>query len=292
MQYFSLSQSDQIRQLIVGCGQQANRLSTKEFQVFEKGADDYVTTVDRALDLELTHGFATLFPEDGIISEENPQSRQIFHAEHANVWVIDPIDGTEDFIQREPYYAVMVGLLHRYTPLAGWIYAPALEMLYCGGQDWGVFQASAQQSLQAIPLREPQLSQTEPIPFILSHKDQRRFGAAITQYMPNAQFYALGSFGLKVMEVVLGRAGLYLYLNRRVKLWDTAGPLAIAQAAGLICCDLEGNPIGFDPGFLDQETLTHHQMILVGWPSWVQQFRPLLKRAVAEVLSNPGLNDE
>lgn len=286
MQHFSVAQANQIQDLIIHSGQQAKRLSNKQFQIFEKGSDDYVTSVDQALDIELAHGFSEFFPADEVISEENAQSRQGFStANHHRYWLIDPIDGTEDFMHHRPYYAVMVGLLEQHQPQAGWIYAPAFDQFFCGGVDWGLFQGSSDRALAPLSPTEPDWG-SDAFPFLLSHKDQRRFGAAIQQQIPKAQFYSLGSFGLKVMEVVLGRAGLYLYLNGRVKLWDTTGPVAIARAAGLVCCDLNGKPLAFDPSAIEPDTLIHRQPILIGWPSYVQRFRPLLQQAVAEILAN------
>uniref|UniRef100_A0ACD5GPR5 Uncharacterized protein n=1 Tax=Desertifilum tharense IPPAS B-1220 TaxID=1781255 RepID=A0ACD5GPR5_9CYAN len=66
------------------------------------------------------------------------------------------------------------------------------------------------------------------------------------------------------MEVVCGRAGLYVYLNGRVKLWDTVELVAIAKAAGLVCCDLEGNPLSFHPDAIHPDTLAHYQPIIIG----------------------------
>ena len=74
------------------------------------------------------------------------------------------------------------------------------------------------------------------------------------------------------MEVVQGRASAYIYLNRRVKLWDTVGPLAIARAAGLICCDLEGREIGFTYEDIDSEKLTHNQLIVIGWSKFIDEY--------------------
>jgi len=74
MTFFAPDQLQKIRSLIRDCGLQAKHMSTEQFQVFEKGKDDYVTPIDRALDQRLTAGFAELFPQDGVITEENAQS--------------------------------------------------------------------------------------------------------------------------------------------------------------------------------------------------------------------------
>jgi 3'(2'), 5'-bisphosphate nucleotidase len=117
---------------------------------------------------------------------------------------------------------------------------------------------------------------------IVSKKDDLAYGDAIRAAVPNVEFYSLGSFGLKVMEVVQGRASAYIYLNRRVKLWDTVGPLAIAQAAGLVCCDLTGRQIGFGYDDIDPEKLTHNQVVVIGWSKFIDAYL----EAIAQELSN------
>jgi 3'(2'), 5'-bisphosphate nucleotidase len=270
----------QIRQVLRDCGLQAEQMAKKGFEVSQKGPEDYVTSIDAALDRQLLTAFSLLFPEDGVITEENAESRRQFQADYARLWCIDPLDGTEEFIQKQREYAVMVGLLQDYQPIAGWIYSPTEAVLYYGGPTWGLFQTLADQPPTALlPVPAPVPSPT-CCPIIIGHRDQTRYGAAIARQIPAAQFYCLGSFGLKVMEVVLGRAGLYLYFNGRVKLWDTTGPLALAQTAGLVCCDLEGNSIGFSPATVDSGTLVHHQPIIVGWHHYVEQFLPRIRQAV------------
>ncbi|XHX78097.1 MAG: 3'(2'),5'-bisphosphate nucleotidase CysQ [Stenomitos frigidus ULC029] len=279
-----------IRQLLRSCGQYAKQMADSQFEVFEKGPDDYVTSIDAALDQKLAAAFTTMFPEDGVITEEDAQSRQRFHASYSRLWCIDPIDGTEDFIHRKRDYAVMVGLLQNQQPIAGWLYAPAYDQLYYGGPDWGLFQAAADAQPETLIATEPAPPTTGFCPVLIGHRDQAQFGSAIAQLIPEAQFYSLGSFGLKVVDVVLGRAGLYLYFNGRVKLWDTVGPLALAKAAGLVCCDLEGRSLGFSPDDVNGETLAHNQPILVGWSDYIERLRPKLKAAVEAVAQNlkPG----
>lgn len=276
------------------CGQQALQMATEKFQVYEKGLNDYVTNVDRALDIQLTTGLNQLFWQDGVISEENDQSWQQFcvaqensHESGDRLWFVDPIDGTDDFINGKPHYSVMIGTLEGHTPTAGWVYAPAFDQLVYGGQSLGLFQVEGdplrvsqgvRPPTPLIPTR-PDLSNTY-CPILIGYKDQSRYGAAITQLIPEVQFDSIGSFGLKVLQVIRGQAGLYVYLNGRVKLWDTVGPLALAQAAGLVCCDLEGNPLKFTPDSIDAKTLAHHQPIVVGWSHYVEKLRSRLQEAV------------
>ncbi|WP_008307732.1 3'(2'),5'-bisphosphate nucleotidase CysQ [Leptolyngbya sp. PCC 6406] len=283
------------------CGQQAREAATQAFEVFEKGVEDYVTTVDRVLDQVLAAAFATQFPQDSIITEENQGSAAAFQRNRdgqglvqrgdgqepvqgdERIWLIDPIDGTEDFIHHGENYAVMVGLLAADRPQAGWIYGPAHQHLYWGGPGWGLFQLGPQgETLPLVPCSPPDPT-AATCPLVLGTRDQRRFGTAIAQYAPQLRPYALGSYGLKVMEVIKGQSGLYVYCNGRVKLWDTTGPLALALAAGLVCCDLDGIPIRFDATSIYPLSLIHRQPILVGWPSYIERFREPIRQAVQAV---------
>jgi 3'(2'), 5'-bisphosphate nucleotidase len=283
----------QIRQIMRDCGQQAVQMAKSGFEVFQKGPEDYVTTIDQALDQQLAAAFAHLFPRDSVITEENAQSLTQFTQPQfvqssgesglRRMWCIDPIDGTEDFINGRIHYAVMAGALQGAQPQLGWIYAPAYDQMYCGGARWGVFQAAGDRTLQPIALHAPDPPRHGFCPVLIGHRDRKHYGEAVARYIPNVQFYSVGSFGLKVMEVVQGRAGLYMYFNGRVKLWDTVGPLAIAQAAGLTCCDLAGNPIRFDADAIDLATLAHKQSILIGWDSYLEPLLPKLQKAIASV---------
>jgi 3'(2'), 5'-bisphosphate nucleotidase len=280
MKYLTPQQNQTIQQLLRSCGQQVETMAAETFEVFQKGVNDYVTSIDQMLDRYLLSAFSDLFPQDTIITEENPESQQAFRLNPRRAWMIDPLDGTEEFIQRGADYAVMVGLLQEARPVAGWVYAPTRDRVVYGGTEWGLFSCQKDEGPQTLAVIEPPPPTPDFCPLIIGSRDRRNFGSAIAQLIPEGQFYSLGSFGLKVLEVIEGRAGLYLYLNGRVKLWDTTGPLALAQAAGLTCCDLMGEPIQFTPDAVNLETLAHYQPIVVGWPTYVEALRSKIAAAV------------
>ncbi|MEO0377593.1 MAG: inositol monophosphatase family protein [Cyanobacteria bacterium P01_A01_bin.17] len=277
----SAEQAQLIRTLLRQVGQQAKRMATQPFDVSAKGPEDFVTSVDRALDRQLSTQFRTWFPDDGLITEENAQSVQAFRQSHMRLWLIDPIDGTEDFMHGRPNYAVMVGLLQNNQPTAGWVYSPARDQLYWGGPNWGLFQTSGPKPVQPLLAQPPPPPSPDFCPIMIGERDRKNYGTVLKRQIPAAQFQGLGSFGLKVMEVIQGRAGLYLYLNGRVKLWDTTGPLALARAAGLVCCDLEGKALQFTADQLNLDTLAHQQAILVAWPHYFEALQQPIQAAVS-----------
>ncbi len=286
MYYFSPEQDRQLCTLLRSLGQQAKAMAGADaFQVMQKGPQDFVTSVDRALDRQLTQKFQQWFPQDGLVTEENTDSLADYGGPYPRVWFVDPLDGTDGFIHGDGSYAVMVGLMKEYQPVGGWIYAPDRDVLYYGGPGWGLYQIQGDGPPQKLPEALPPARSASFCPIMIGHRDEHAYGAVIRRAIPGAQFRKLGSFGLKVMEVILGRAGLYLYLNGRVKLWDTTGPLALARAAGLVCCDLQGRPLRFTPDAVDAQTLAHHQPILIGWRSYLEVMLPQLQVALAAQIS-------
>lgn len=276
-----IDEFDQIRTFIRQVGIEAQRLRQDKFDVIQKGHQDFVTTVDRTIDEMIMRQFQIWFPNDGIITEENPDSMKIWQQHHDRQWLIDPIDGTDEFIAGGKNYAVMVGLLEHNQPTMGWIYAPELDLMFYGGSAiGGLFTQSGENyPIQLIPQTPPLRDRHR---LLIGDKDQRKYGADILNLAPEIEFYNMGGFGLKVMEVVMGRTELYFYLNRRVKLWDTVAPMAMAKFAGVTFCDLQGNAIQFENNLINQESLAHQQDMVVGWSQFVDLYLPKL----VQVLSN------
>jgi 3'(2'), 5'-bisphosphate nucleotidase len=176
----------------------------------------------------------------------------------------------------------MVGVLEAFQPVLGWVYAPKSDRLYFGGSDInGLYTVTNGNVPEVLYPHQPLGRNCDRI--IVSKKDDLTYGEAIRAAVPNVEFYSLGSFGLKVMEVVEGRASAYIYLNRRVKLWDTVGPLAIARAAGLVCCDLQGLEIGFGYDDINPENLTHNQLIVIGWQSFIDEYLGVIALNLSQI---------
>ncbi len=266
---------DRIRIFIREVGQKAKQLRQAKFEVIQKGHLDFVTTVDRDIDQLITTQFQEWFPDDGIITEENPDSLKLWQRNYPRMWLIDPIDGTDEFIAGGDNYAVMVGLLEHNQPTMGWIYAPEKDLMFYGGAAiGGLFTQSADNyPIQLIPQIPPLRDRHR---LLVGDKDQRKYGEAIQNLVPEIEFYNMGGFGLKVMEAIAGNTELYFYLNRRVKLWDTVAPLAMTRFAGLTTCDLNGGVIQFTPDVIDPESLAHKQDMVIGWSQYVDLYLPKL----------------
>jgi 3'(2'), 5'-bisphosphate nucleotidase len=255
-----------IAKVIEAAGRKAQQMRQAGLQVDQKGPGDFVTQVDRTLDRELSAAFYDMFPQDVVISEENSESVGRFGQGEQRFWCIDPVDGTRDFIETGRNYSVMVGALQGGEAQAGWIYDAAIDRLYFGGWGWGLYCKEGDRTQDCYP--QPPM---QPGRVIVGDADRDNYGAQLREILPEIEVWNRpGSFGLKIIDVILGRAEALFYFNRRVKLWDTVGPMALARQAGLRICDLTGAPLSFSD--LDPDTLGHRQAIVLGWPHAVENY--------------------
>jgi 3'(2'), 5'-bisphosphate nucleotidase len=263
-----------IAKVIEAAGRKAEKMRQAGLQVDQKGPGDFVTQVDRTLDRELSAAFYDMFPQDVVISEENSESVGRFGGgddlrsveDHRRFWCIDPVDGTRDFIETGRNYSVMVGALQGGEAQAGWVYDPGNDRMYFGGWGWGLYCREGDRTQDCYP--QPPM---QPGRVIVGDADRDNYGAQLREILPEIEVWNRpGSFGLKIIDVILGRAEALFYFNRRVKLWDTVGPMALARQAGLRICDLTGAPLSFSD--LDPDTLGHRQAIVLGWPHAVENY--------------------
>jgi 3'(2'), 5'-bisphosphate nucleotidase len=266
-----------IRRIVQDCGLQAKQMVAQGVDVTQKGPGDFVTNVDRLLDRQLGEGLAALFPRDGIITEENPESVRAFQFDPlGRLWCIDPIDGTRDFIETQKNYSVMVGLLENGQPKVGWIFDPAADEMYFGGVGWGLFRQVGDQVQDCFP-QPPMLINR----VMIGVQDQVNYAAVLQRQVPEIDLWERpGSFGLKILSVILGQAGMLVYFNGRVKLWDTVAPVALALQAGLTCCDLQGRPLSYAPDAIDLTSLAHKAPVIIGWQHCIDVMRPRLAAAM------------
>ena len=218
--------------------QEAGRLalSMREgVEINRKGEpDDNVTAADFALSKLISSGLSQRFPDDCVVSEED--SEHLFAEGKRRLWIIDPIDGTQNYILDDGQYCVMVGLMIDRQPFFGWVYAPTSSKLYFGGPDFGAFGRRAEQKIDYA-----QLSAMDPrgdARLLMGSRDRKANPWVLD--LQNVSLVKTGSIGLKVGRILDGEADVFAHLSRKLKIWDTAGPAPIALGAGLEVGILEG----------------------------------------------------
>ncbi len=167
-------------------------------------------------------------PDDAVLSEEGRDSRDRLGAER--IWIIDPLDGSHDYSSDSPDYAVHVGLVVDGKPAAGAVSLPENDSVYATDSFLGP---------TGIAIHDPNdPGRTEPV--IIASRMQARWGIAIAEVLGGTALIA-GSAGVKAMAVVRGDADVYVHPSGMYE-WDACAPEAVAIAAGLEVCDIDGNP--------------------------------------------------
>lgn len=256
-----------VNHLIRRIGRRAEEMAAGELGIEEKAADDFVTKVDREINSALLEAMRQRFPDDGFITEELPPDEGV--ELYQRIWLIDPLDGTDNYLKRDGQYAVMIGLLVNHRPVFGWIYAPARDKLYLGGEGFGIyFTEGDAEPQQMIPALENEAS--SKVRVLMGGRDP--FRECVAELLGDVELVKMGSLGLKVIHIIEGYADLYLHLVRKLKIWDTAAPVALAKAAGLRACALTGEEITYNP-----KQPLHQERIMIGRPLHIAQAIERLK---------------
>src|ERR1051325_5084746 len=193
-----------------------------------KAPGDPVTVADREASQFIVSSLKREFPEHAILCEEEPDD--LIRLERSHVWMIDPMDGTREFIEHRDEFAVQIGLVIEGIPVVGVVYQPTSMKLYYAAQGLGAFLMQG----ESVPTR-PRVSPASvaarlTIAASSSHASARV--QAIRQRMGIAISIMMGSVGLKIGVVCEARAHVYMHAGSRTHLWDTCGPEAILREAG------------------------------------------------------------
>lgn len=229
----------------------------RNFTVEAKGPLDLVTVADRAVEAQLLEDLSQAFPEDGVIGEEGTAIRP----EARRQWIIDPIDGTFNFVRGLPDWAVSIGLIEDGQPRAGAVYVPVRDRLLIGGRDEGSFING-----KALAKAKPLDPATGVISLGISTKTPLPHELAILSRIIGdlkMSFRNGGSTAVALMQVAEGQVDAMLGMGN--KAWDVAGGIGAALGLGYastvdFTAQAHGAPIDFIVG--KPEVVAQAKMLL------------------------------
>jgi 3'(2'), 5'-bisphosphate nucleotidase len=209
-----------------------------EMQHVELGVQDAgdgpVTKADVAANRYILDNLqAALGTEDfGYLSEENYKTQTDGRSTKPWIWVIDPLDGTRDFIQGTEEFAVHIALVQVDRPVLAVVARPAAQILYFATLHGGTFAEKRDGSI--TPVKVSQRNQLEDLPLVASgsHRDER-FNQLLRQF-PCQKQRSVGSVGGKVATILEQTADVYISLSGKSapKDWDLAAPELVLTEAG------------------------------------------------------------
>ncbi len=251
----------------------------------EKSPGDPVTEADYAANRAVLSVLGRECPRDPILSEESepPDSASILD----RLWVVDPLDGTREFIDGIDEFAVMVGLAEKGLASLGAFYVPGSGCLYLGVAEGGAWIAECE--VNAEPGSPVQVGEFRPLRVgepeddrvrlvrSRSHPDDRL--QAIESALPSVQVIPSGSVGVKCAHIAEQVADLYVHPVPYLKEWDTCAPEAVLRGAGGRVTDCGGGTLRYGKPDPRQPS-----GILAGDPSSWAAALPLVREMSAPIL--------
>ncbi len=200
----------------------------KDFQIQSKKDESPVTEADLAANMLIISSLQKMFPKIPIISEETSKTIYTTRKDYEYVWIIDPIDGTKEFIAKNGEFAVNIGLIHHRRPVLSFVSLPAFEEIFFAIKGEGSYKTQHQKS---IPIRANNIKMDDPglkIGVSRSHTNP-----ATTEWIDNLNnpvWVQMGS-AMKFLKVADGTLDLYPKVGETCD-WDIAAPDLIVTEAG------------------------------------------------------------
>ena len=211
-------------------------------QKYDLDRREPVTQADRLANDLIVQAIRREFPDDGILAEESVDTDR--RLRKSRVWMIDPLDGTNGFIDGNGDFAVQIGLAQDGDCVLGVVFQPLTGVLYRAVRGQGTWIERRNQE----PVQASVSDQTEFSLMCLaasrSHRSPRM--DRIVKAFGVKQEIRRGSVGIKVGLIVERRCDLYIHLSPRTKQWDTCAPQVILREAGGSFTDLFGQSIRYN----------------------------------------------
>ncbi|MBW3566340.1 MAG: 3'(2'),5'-bisphosphate nucleotidase CysQ [Proteobacteria bacterium] len=244
-------------------GQRILAVYNTDFDVTTKGDNSPLTQADLAANREIVAGLRELTPDLPILSEESAEIPWGERRHWQRYWLVDPLDGTKEFIKKNGEFTVNIALIENGKPIIGVVHVPVVGTTYLGAAGAGAMMQKSNGDTRMISV---QPSATQP-PRVVASRSHR--GPEVDAYLENLGEHVVISMGssLKLCLVAQGKADVYPRLGPTSE-WDTAAAHAVVNAAGgKVVEAATGEPLVYN----SKETLLNPHFIVYGDASrdWV-----------------------
>ncbi len=236
---------------IVTLAEQAGVLIMEVYEQTDPGvtykADDSpLTHADLASHQALVDGLRALTPDWPVLSEESQMVPYEQRRSWARYWLVDPLDGTKEFIKRRDEFTVNIALIEGAAPVLGVVYAPALQALYSAARGAGAWKRQAGQPSEPIRAGDYRAG---GVKMVVSRSHAGPAIDNLIRAVKPADCVDVGS-SLKLCLVAEGRAHLYPRLGPTME-WDIAAAQCVVEEAGGSVTDLSGRPLRYNKPALE-----------------------------------------
>ncbi|NTS76538.1 3'(2'),5'-bisphosphate nucleotidase CysQ [Catenovulum sp. SM1970] len=240
-----------------------------DFELYQKDDESPVTTADYAANEVLIAGLKALNPHIPIISEETPAVNLNLRQHWDSFWLLDPMDGTQEFVSRSGDFAVNIALVNKAWPVMGVIYWPVKDVLYYAVEGEGAFKETADGSKQIFVRKRNQDTKLKIAVSRVQKKETttKHLFDSVKEY----EFVPLGSCSLKSCIIAEGKADCYLRTGPTGE-WDTGASHCIIEEAGGRILDSEFNALSYN----QRTSFSNPDFMVLGneqWP-WREIIKP------------------
>ena len=224
----------QVQRLLRRVNQQTLRHLDGSYKVATKSSySDLVTTIDRQNEQEIDHQLRVIDPGCRILSEEGYGDRQLDDLA-GHVWIVDPLDGTLNFVKQHDHFGIMLALYVDGHPTLGYIMDAVNQALYHGGNGWGVFKGDHR-------LTPPANTDLHDSLVAISSSLVLDDVANLTQVARQASGLRMyGSAAMEMIGVLSGELGAYI---SHLRPWDLAAGRVLAEELGLTVKSIDADGI-------------------------------------------------
>ena len=221
-------------------GDLAVKIREGNIGVESKSDESPVTIADKACEKLIVEELTAAFPDDGLLGEEGANRE----SSNGRKWIIDPIDGTRDFIRGTRAWSVLIGLEEHGKVVAGHAYFPALKEMFSAAKGEGAFWDGTRIHASDIKTKQEALICCNGIGYM------HRFGFSKELLQWLSEFWTVRSMGgcQDAMLLASGRADVWI--EAQAKPWDLAPLKIIAEEAGCVTFDFEGNDTIYGGNFV------------------------------------------
>ena len=228
-----------VSQIARRAGREILAIYDTEFDVAEKTDTSPLTAADLAAHKAIKAGLEALTPELPILSEEATRATPFEErARWTTYWLVDPLDGTREFVKRNGEFTVNIALIHEHRPVLGVVHVPVKALDYFGSMNGGAFRRNGEGKPEQIHVAT---LGDGPVRVVGSRSHRGDSLAKFLERIGEHELVPMGS-SLKFCLVAEGKADVYPRLGPTSE-WDTAAAQAVVEAAGGHVVDSNGKPM-------------------------------------------------
>ncbi len=235
---------------VIEAGERVREIYESDFEVSKKDDNSPITKAD----LESNKIIRAALEKTGIpiLSEEDVDDKSRLSSD--KIWIVDPLDGTTDFVNRTGEFTIMVGLVENHVPVMGLIYWPTKQKLYYAERGMGAF-CSHSDTVEECVWEVISVRETQNLEDCLALVSRHHLSDREKKILDHLKITHTASIGssLKVTEISSGMADVYLTTTNKMKQWDTCASFCIISEAGGKITDVAGNELVYNTDIVNHE---------------------------------------